>query len=112
MNSDRSSTVSSSLSVTLARQNLGVTNQLNSSQTKSFKSPINQFFCNICFCPLMTVQNMNCASFVTSCGHFYCEPCAQTSKLDSFSTDDILVELKLFKVYRQHVKPVNVRPHI
>ncbi|CAF1686826.1 unnamed protein product [Adineta ricciae] len=98
MNSDRSSTVSSSLSVTLARENLGITNQLNSSQTKSFKSPINQFYCNICFCPLMTVQNMNCASFVTSCGHFYCELCAQTSKLDSFSTDDVLVELKLFKV--------------
>jgi len=84
MNSDRSSTVSSSLSVTISRQG-GVNdnnnnNQLCSSQTKNNKSPINQFYCNICFCPLINSQNINRASFVTSCGHFYCEQCAQTSK--------------------------------
>jgi hypothetical protein len=79
MNSDRLSTVSSSLSVTISRQGEGNNNQLCSSQTKNFKSPINQFYCNICFCPLMNNQNINRASFVTSCGHFYCEQCAQTS---------------------------------
>jgi len=80
MNSDRLSTVSSSLSVTISRQGEGNHNQLCSSQTKNFKSPINQFYCNICFCPLINSQNINRASFVTSCGHFYCEQCAQTSK--------------------------------
>ncbi|CAF0763009.1 unnamed protein product [Adineta steineri] len=79
MNSDRLSTVSSSMSVTSFRQNIGNNNQLTSSQTKNFKSPINQFYCNLCFCPLMIPQNINRASFVTSCGHFYCEQCAQTT---------------------------------
>ena len=76
MNSDRMSVVSSSMSVTISRQ--GGT---NSSQIKPIKSPLNQFYCNICFCPLMTSQNINRASFVTSCGHFYCEQCAQTSRI-------------------------------
>ncbi len=80
MNSDRSSTVSSSLSVTISRPGGGNPNPTGSSQTKNFKSPINQFYCNICFCPLIHSQNINRASFVTSCGHFYCEQCAQTSK--------------------------------
>jgi hypothetical protein len=82
MNADRLSTVSSSLSVTLSRQGTGNNNnQLTSSPTtKNFKSPINQFYCNICFCSLLNSQNINRASFVTSCGHFYCEQCAQTSK--------------------------------
>jgi len=81
MNSDRSSTVSSSMSVILSRQGGGNNNnQPSSSQIKNFKSPINQFYCNICFCPLMTSQSINRASFVTSCGHFYCEQCAQSSK--------------------------------
>jgi hypothetical protein len=81
MNSDRSSIVSSSMSVTISRQGGGndTNNPSCSSQTKNVKSPLNQFYCNICFCPLMTLQNINRASFVTSCGHFYCEQCAQTS---------------------------------
>lgn len=78
MNPDRSSTVSSSLSITIPRQIIN-NNQLHSSQTKTYKSPINQFYCNICFCPLIISQNLNRASFVTSCGHFYCEQCAQSS---------------------------------
>ncbi|CAF0945733.1 unnamed protein product [Rotaria sordida] len=86
MNCDRSSTVSSSMSVTLSRQggensnnNNNNNNQLSASQTKNLKSPINQFYCNICFCPLMIPQNINRASFVTSCGHFYCEQCGQST---------------------------------
>jgi hypothetical protein len=79
MNSDRSSTVSSSMSVIISRQGGGNNNQSCSSQTKTIKSPLNQFYCNLCFCPLMTSQNINRASFVTSCGHFYCEQCAQSS---------------------------------
>jgi len=42
-------------------------------------SPVNQFFCNVCFCPLMTLINASRASFVTSCGHFYCDQCAQST---------------------------------
>lgn len=87
MNADRSSTVSSSLSVVLSRQGGGSTNpnQVCSSQSKTFKSPINQFYCNLCFSPLINPQNLNRASFVTSCGHFYCEQCAQTSKISSIT---------------------------
>jgi len=101
MNSDRLSTVSSSLSVTISRQNEGnnTNNQLCSSQTKHYKSPINQFYCNICFCPLMINQNINRASFVTSCGHFYCEQCAQTSKkMNDLNLSNLFFCLKLFKV--------------
>jgi len=83
MNTDRSSsTVSSTLSISLSRTNDGnqSTNLLFSPQNKSYKSPINQFYCNICFTPLVNIQNINRASFVTNCGHFYCEQCAQTSR--------------------------------
>ena len=81
MNSDRSSSVSSSLSLALSRQGRSTNvDQVCSSQNKIFKSPLNQFYCNLCFCPLIQPQNINRASFVTSCGHFYCEQCAQTSK--------------------------------
>ncbi|CAF2837197.1 unnamed protein product [Rotaria sp. Silwood2] len=82
MNCDRSSKVSSSMSVTLSRhdeENNNNKNQLSSSQIKNLKTPINQFYCNICFCPLMIPQNINRASFVTSCGHFYCEQCGQST---------------------------------
>ncbi|CAF4296104.1 unnamed protein product [Rotaria socialis] len=79
MHCDSSSKVLSSMSVTLSRQGHDNNNRISSSQTKSLKSPINQFYCNICFCPLMIHQNMNRASFVTSCGHFYCEQCGQTT---------------------------------
>lgn len=98
MNLDRSSVVSSSLSVTLSRQTVGTVNPLTASQTKSFKSPVNQFFCNICFCPLMTPANIGRASFVTSCGHFYCEQCAQTSTRDQCSVESVLQ-----RVYRSFV---------
>jgi hypothetical protein len=94
MNSDRSSTLSSSMSVTISRQGGGNnTNQICSSQSKTSKSPINQFYCNICFCPLMTFQNINRASFVTSCGHFYCEQCAQSSK-----TNEIFSNWNIFSL--------------
>lgn len=59
--------------------------EIVSSQTKTLKSPINQFYCNICFCPLMIPQNINRASFVTNCGHFYCEQCGQSSRIKCIS---------------------------
>ncbi len=76
------------MSVTISRQGGGNNNNNNqtcSSQTKNNKFPISQFYCNICFCLLLNSQNINRASFVTSCGHFYCEQCAQASKTNSFS---------------------------
>jgi hypothetical protein len=84
MNSDRSSTVSSSLSVTISQQGGNNNNQSCLSHINNLKSPINQFYCNLCFCPLINSQNINRASFVTSCGHFYCEQCAQSSKTTEF----------------------------
>lgn len=51
---------------------------------QSVKSSIHQFYCNLCFVPLVTGTNSHRPSFITSCGHFYCELCAQTSKTNFF----------------------------
>lgn len=91
MNIDRPPTVLSSMSRIASRSASSANHQAPcSSQTKSVKSPINQFYCNICFGPLMVPQNIHRASFVTSCGHFYCEPCAQSSTQSNDVRGDIL----------------------
>jgi hypothetical protein len=68
------------MSVKISRQTGNISHQPCSSHVKPVHCPISQFYCNLCFVPLMATYNIHRASFVTSCGHFYCEQCAQTSR--------------------------------